>query len=213
METSRSRTLSTMAIGALGGAAAFLLGLTIVACSALIVPASAAAPSAPELEDREQLISSFAEDAGYEDLSPEAQQTWTVAADVLYGELGAYDVPFELTDDPAKNCAVKIHGRQGGCYHPGGTYAGMIFLSPGLTEEQASFIAYHEYAHHLQRLQGGEGTRFVANRECDADLRALELRGSWVEGFEHQCLAIGMVKSQLTLDNLPNLERTHALRG
>lgn len=144
----------------------------------------------------ERFIEEQAAEAGYENFSDRARATWDIVADVLYRRLGAYELQFELTDDPIKNCAQTVHGSQGGCYHTGGEYQNMIFISPGIDERNAEFIAYHEYSHHLQHLEGG--TRFVEDIECDADLRAAELFGGWnLHGFKKQCLDFGLSEDQI----------------
>lgn len=165
------------------------------------------------LAERNEFVEEQKELAGYDELSPAAQETWKNVAAVLYGKLGAYQLRFELTDDPEKNCAWS-NGREGGCYHQGGPFDRMIFISPNIDKPNAEFITYHEYSHYLQDREGHElspqelqgHTRFSANKECDADLRALQLRGSWVPGFELQCLKTGLLSNELTLENLPHLE-------
>jgi len=181
-----------------------------------LVAARAPFADAPKLTEAQKV--SFVQGqraaAGYDGLSANGKATWDTVASVLYGKLGAYQLHFELTDDPAKNCAQLMHHSQGGCYQQGGSYDKMIYISPDIDEPNAEFISYHEYSHYLQDREGhalgSEGlkkhTRFSADPECDADLRALQLRGSWVPGFEHQCLADGFTVDQLTLENLPNLE-------
>jgi len=141
----------------------------------------------------------------YENLSANGKQTWNIVADVLYKHLHAYELRFELSDDPTKNCAQIVHHNQGGCYQQGGQFDKMIFVSPDIDELNAEFIAYHEYSHYLQDREGDK-LRFSSNKECDADLRALQLLGSWVPGFQYQCLQAGFTMDQLTLENLPNLE-------
>jgi len=155
--------------------------------------------------EQEAFISERALEISYDSQTPAYQATWDTVADTLYRKIGAYDLRFELTDDPQKNCGSATYQTPGGCYHSGGVYDRMIFISPdGIGEDALDFITFHEYSHHLQHSEGG--TRFSPDTECDADLRALDLRGSWAPGFEHQCLALGMDRSELTFENLPNLE-------
>lgn len=155
-----------------------------------------AAPVALASAEVEELIDDRAESASYAELSSQAQATWDIVADVLYRKLGAYDLRFELTDDPDKNCAQGKLKLEGGCYHTGGEYDTMIFVSPGIDATNAEFIAYHEYSHHLQRIEGG--TRFVEDIECDADMRAAELLGGWPAGdFKRQCRAAGISEDQI----------------
>lgn len=170
----------------------------------------------PALSAAEQtdFVNEQRSESNYMDLSANGKQTWETVAEVLYGKLGAYELRFELTDDPAKNCAQIVHHNQGGCYQQGGQYDRMIFISPDIDEPNAEFIAYHEYSHYLQDRESyaldstelKKHLRFSADIECDADLRALQLRGAWVPGFEQQCLKAGFTMDQLTLENLPNLE-------
>lgn len=165
-------------------------------------------------EKQTEFIDSERTSSNYMELSANGKATWETVAGVLYGKLGAYDLHFELTDDPAKNCAQIVHHNKGGCYQQGGQYDRMIFISPDIDEPNAEFIAYHEYSHYLQDREGyalnpsalKKHARFSADMECDADLRALQLRGSWVPGFEYQCRKAGFTMEQLTLENLPNLE-------
>jgi len=168
--------------------------------------ASAGLGPAPEtVEEEDTFLKARMMEVSYDHQSPAYQATWNTVSTTLYRELGAYDLRFELTDDPAKNCGAALYDVPGGCYHSGGAYDRMIFVSPeGIEPEALKFITAHEYSHHLQYTEGG--TRYSANLECDADLRALELRGAWVPGFERQCLAAGMDISELTLENLPKLE-------
>jgi len=155
--------------------------------------------------EEEAFIAERAKEISYDSHTATYQATWDTVANTLYRKIGAYDLRFELTDDPVKNCGAAVYDTLGGCYHSGGAYDRMIFISPeGIGEDALDFIAYHEYSHHLQHSEGG--TRFSPDTECDADLRALQLRGSFAPGFEHQCLALGMDASELTLDNLPVLE-------
>lgn len=141
---------------------------------------------------------------GYESLSANGKQTWNIVSDVLYKRFHAYELRFELSDDPAKNCAQTVHHNQGGCYQQGGQFDKMIFVSPEIDAPNAEFIAYHEYSHYLQDREGDK-LRFSSDKECDADLRALELLGSWVPGFQYQCLQSGFTIDQLTVENLPKL--------
>lgn len=167
-----------------------------------------------DLSEETKFIDDQRSSSNYMELSANGKATWETVAGVLYGKLKAYDLRFELTDDPAKNCAQIVHHNQGGCYQQGGQYDRMIFISPDIDTPNAEFIAYHEYSHYLQDREGyalhpkelKKHTKFAANTECDADLRALQLRGSWVPGFEYQCLQAGFTMEELTLENLPNLE-------
>jgi len=170
-------------------------------------PARAAFVKPPKLtaSEEEQFIEEQRHYGNYENLSANGKQTWNIVSDVLYKRLHAYELRFELSDDPAKNCAQIVHHNQGGCYQQGGQFDKMIFVSPDIDELNARFIAYHEYSHYLQDREGNK-LRFSSNKECDADLWALELLGSWVPGFEHQCLQAGFTIDELTVENLPKLE-------
>lgn len=167
--------------------------------------AAAAAPKPQGTAEQQAFLADRAVEADYDSLSPAAQATWDTVANTLYTKIGAYDLRFQLTDNHLMNCSINSPSARGGCYHTGGNYDRMIFISPeGINEDALDYITYHEYSHHLQHMEGG--TRFSPDTECDADLRALDLRGSFAPGFEHQCLAFGMDASELTLKNLPNLE-------
>lgn len=175
-------------------------------------------------EGQETFIADRAEEDGFSEMSEEEQSTWSIVANVLYRELEAYDLKFELTDDPAKNCAVKLYDVQGGCYHSmmtdadsGEPLGPRVYISPGLTPISAEYVTFHEFAHHRQMIEGdgsreGMATRFVDDIECDADLRAVELRGEWVDGFQKQCIALGYTAEEVAVEELPGLRADHGLR-
>lgn len=206
----KNRFRESLLLSAVG---TFAVAGAIFGISALIDPAnripfvSTAYAAPPELASAEveKLIEERAEAADYSKLPDQSRATWDIVANVLYRELAAYDLHFELTDDPVKNCARGKLDLPGGCYHTGGEYDTMIFISPEVDAPNAEFIGYHEYSHHLQHIEGG--TRFVEDIECDADLRAAELMGGWSHRvFQRQCDAAGLSPEDMALENLPNLE-------
>lgn len=206
---SRLITAFTAAIIVLSGGVVFYNFNYLVPTSADAVSNTAAVP--PKLTEKQvdELIAAEQIDAGYSSLSPEARATWNGVATTLYRKLKAYNLRFELTNDPEKNCSQKESELPGGCYHSGGAYDQMIFISPeGIGPDALDFIVFHEYSHHLQQLDGGN--RFSSNKECDADLRALELRGSFSPGVKDQCAATGMDTSKITPKSLPGLEAKFA---
>lgn len=195
------------AIGTFAVAGAFF-GTSAIIDPANPIPFVSVAYAVPDelaSAEVEQLIEERAKEANYSALSEQAQVTWEIVADALYRDLGAYNLHFELTDDPVKNCARGKLNLPGGCYHKGGKYDTMIFVSPEVDALNAEFIGYHEYSHHLQHIEGS--IRFVEDIECDADLRATELIGGWFhEGFQRQCEAAGLSPEDMALENLPILE-------
>lgn len=210
MAISIPEALKLTLIGSLTAAAAFV-GSSALIGNPIGLPdfgADSAVAAPLSSEEQADFIAAKATEANYEELSESEQENWDTVASVIYGKLGAYDLSFELTDEESKNCAWAQYQLPGGCYHWGGKYDTMIFVSPGVNSIDADFIAYHEYAHHLQRTEGGN--RFVEDLECDANLRALELKGSWAGGYQRVCLDLGYTDGEISLANLPVLEAEYA---